>query len=82
MQPLTYLFQSKNTTLLVVPTHRNEIEKATNPPLRLCPNLAKETIQIGFEFKYFDPHESTTHPSESPFGRICSKTTISTLAHS
>jgi len=58
---------------LVVPTHQNEIEKTTNSPLRLCPNLAKETIQIGFEFKYFDHHEGTTHPSESSLGRYCSK---------
>jgi len=67
---------------LVVPAHQNEIGKATNPPLRLCPNPAKEIIQIGFEFKYFDPHERTTHPSESPLGRNCSKTTILTSAPS
>jgi len=59
--------------LLVVSAHRNEIEKITNSPLRLCPNLAKETIQIGFEFKRFDHHDDTTHSSEFSLGRYYNK---------
>jgi len=54
--------------LLVVSAHRNGIEKITNSHLRLCLNLAKETIRIGFEFKHFDHHKGTTHLSESSLG--------------
>ena len=57
---------------------KDEIKRTTNSPLRLCPNLVKETIQIDFEFKYFDHREGTTHLSESPLGCNCSKTIIST----
>ena len=52
---------------------KNEIKRTTNSPLRLCPNLVKETIQIDFEFKYFDHREGTTHPNKSPLGCNCSK---------
>jgi len=58
---------------LVVLAHQNEIEKKNNSLLRLCPHLAKETIHIGFEFKYFDHHEGTIHLSQSSLGRNCSK---------
>jgi len=71
------LFNQRITTLLVVSAHRNEVEKITNSPSRLCPNFAKETIRIGFKFKHFDHHKGTTHPSKSSLGRYCSKTTIS-----
>jgi len=35
---------------LEIASPKNEIKKTTNSLLRLCPNLVKETIQIGFEF--------------------------------
>jgi len=50
--------------------------------LRLCSNLVKEIVQIGFEFKHFDHREGTTHPSESPLGPNCSETIILTSAPS
>jgi len=43
---------------LGITSPKNEIKKTTNSPLRLYPNLAKETIQIGFEFKSFGHHET------------------------
>jgi len=43
---------------LGITSSKNEIKKTTNSPLSLCPNLAKETIQIGFEFRSFDHHET------------------------
>jgi len=60
--PLTYLFELKDTNSLGITYPKNEMKKTTNSPLRLCPNLAKEIIQIGCEFKSFDHHEIRDTP--------------------
>jgi len=75
---ITYLFESKDITSLEIISPKNKSKKTTNSLLRLCPNLVKEKVRIGFEFKHYDHHECTTHPSESPLGHNCSETTILT----
>jgi len=64
MPPLTFLFESKDTTTLGIISPKNEIKKTLNSSLRLCPNLAKETIQIGFEFKSLITTKHVTHLSK------------------